>query len=772
MVLPPILGLIVISSKEAIANVDAFEERVGAAEASTSRFGKFGAAAMLAVGLSTVALAGRSVQMAADFQTSMTRLVTSAGETRANLGMISDGVLNLSVSTATTTDQMSKGMYTVESAGFHGAAGLTVLKAASEGARAEGADLTETSNALTSALTAYHLPAADAVAVTDQMVAAVGAGKMTMQDFSSSLAAVLPIAAAAKINFSQVAGAVATMTAQGMSAQQATQDLANTIGALQNPNAVAINEMQQLGLNSNQVSQDLGTKGLTGVLGELTQAITAKMGPSGLILMNAFNQSTSAAQDANTMLKRLPASIQSVAQGFLNGTVTTSQWRAAVKDLPADQANLAREFATTANRAGGFNALLRSGSPEAQTYTAALAKLTGGSTGLNTSLMLTGSNLATFQANTKTVADAAKGAGSDVNGWGEIQDTFNFRMQRFREVLETTGIRIGTALLPPLSALMGFVGSHIGLLEALAAVIGAALTVAAVKWAASLVQASIATTKQTAVLALQKIGLLGTAAAEGEATVAQEGLNLAMLASPVGLVVAGLALLVGGVVYLWTRVKSFRDFWVDAWHLISGGVSAAWAWAKKYFDLIVAGTGIGLIIDAATVLAKSWNAVWTGIGAAVAWVYNHTLKPIFDTIGSAIRGITSGISGISRVASSIGSFFGFDEGGWVPGAPGAPMLAVVHGGEYVLSADMIAGRAQIDPEATAAHVASLTGGGVGGTTPPTGAAAGGGGTFAPVYVVNNIAGSIMSERDLVAATQQGFLRLGNRRPAAYAGFRR
>lgn len=118
--------------------------------------------------------------------------------------------------------------------------------------------------------------------------------------------------------------------------------------------------------------------------------------------------------------------------------------------------------------------------------------------------------------------------------------------------------------------------------------------------------------------------------------------------------------------------------------------------------------------------------------------------------------------------------FGYYEAG--VGAD--PAYARIHepGGQTGRSvrpvADMIAGRAQIDPEATAAHVASLTGGGVGGTAPPTGFGSGGGGMFAPVYVVNNIAGSIMSERDLLAATQLGFLCPGNRRPAAYVGFRR
>jgi hypothetical protein len=49
--------------------------------------------------------------------------------------LVSDGVLKITVSTGTSTEQLSSGLYTVESAGFHGAAGLNVLKVAARGAR-------------------------------------------------------------------------------------------------------------------------------------------------------------------------------------------------------------------------------------------------------------------------------------------------------------------------------------------------------------------------------------------------------------------------------------------------------------------------------------------------------------------------------------------------------------------------------------------------------------------------------------------------------------
>src|SRR5487761_1303475 len=74
-----------------------------------------------------VAVGALSVKMAGDFQESMTQLVTGAGESKSNLDMVSQGVLNMAVTTGTSTKDLSDGLYMIESAGQHGAQGLETL---------------------------------------------------------------------------------------------------------------------------------------------------------------------------------------------------------------------------------------------------------------------------------------------------------------------------------------------------------------------------------------------------------------------------------------------------------------------------------------------------------------------------------------------------------------------------------------------------------------------------------------------------------------------
>ena len=167
--------------------------------------------------------AAASVDLAMKFQTSMTQLVTGAGQSQKGLDAVSNAILNMSGATDTSLSDLSSGMYMIESAGFHGAAGIKVLQAAAEGAQGRQRSARRRRNVVTSALlNAYGKGANQAVAVTDEPVATVAVGKMHMQDLATAVASVLPIVASAHIAFSQVGGAIATMTAQGMTAHRAS----------------------------------------------------------------------------------------------------------------------------------------------------------------------------------------------------------------------------------------------------------------------------------------------------------------------------------------------------------------------------------------------------------------------------------------------------------------------------------------------------------------------------------------------------------------------
>ena len=62
--------------------------------------------------------------------------------------------------------------------------------------------------------------------------------------------------------------------------------------------------------------------------------------------------------------------------------------------------------------------------------------------------------------------------------------------------------------------------------------------------------------------------------------------NAALLANPIGLVIALVAGLVAGFVILWNNNKGFRDFWISMWSKLKSAAGSAVSWIKgKFSDL-------------------------------------------------------------------------------------------------------------------------------------------------------------------------------------------
>jgi TP901 family phage tail tape measure protein len=225
-----------------------------------------GAAAFVGVGVA-------AVKMGMDFQSAMTQLVTGAGESEKNISLVSNGILNMAGSVGTSAMDLAKGMYYIESAGYHGAQGLDVLKAAAEGAKVGNADLQTVAAAVTTALTDYHIPAQRADAVTSALVETVALGKMKMDDLAGSIGKVMPVAAALGISFQDVGGAMAEMTNQGLTARFAATHLQNTLLALSAPSKIAIAAMDSVKLSGQDVKNALDEHGLAGALTLIEQHV-------------------------------------------------------------------------------------------------------------------------------------------------------------------------------------------------------------------------------------------------------------------------------------------------------------------------------------------------------------------------------------------------------------------------------------------------------------------------------------------------------------------
>jgi hypothetical protein len=502
------------------------------------------------------------------------------------------------------------------------------------------------------------------------LTATVSTGKTNMEALAGSLHSVMPAAASAGISLKELLGAVGTMTAEGISADQATQNLNNSIQQLQSPSSIAQKEMAQMGLSFIDVSQKLGQRGLTGTLQMMSDAVIQHMGPSGLVIQSAMNQSKVAAQSARDEMAKMPPQMQKMAQSFLDNKITQKEWAASLKNLPVETANLGKQFQFTAKHATGFSDMLRAGGGVAQTYQGALSKMTGGMTGLQVALHLTGDHMGTFKSNVDTIGKATSETGGHVRGWADTQKGFNVQMGIAVESGKNLGIVFGTALLPVLTTVMkGFTGFFGGLRDGNGAAIALAATL-------GIVGALLTAAYVKQVLFAEGSTMLK--AATWLVTAAQWAYDAALAADPITLIIMAIVALVAGLVWFFTQTKLGQQIWTtfvkvlgDAWnwlwnsvlHPVFIAIGAIFTWLWNSVIMPVVNFIVGAVRVLAAIFTWLWNsilhpiieiiqlgffllglgvkALWelfvmpavNAIGAIFKWLWDAVLSPVFTAMG-------------------------------------------------------------------------------------------------------------------------------------------
>ena len=202
-------------------------------------------------------------------------------------------------------------------------------------------------------------------------------------------------------------------------------------------------------------------------------------------------------------------------------------------------------------------------------------------------------------------------------GFGRFLDAIGPIVEKFGPTLVVifTDLANGlAAVIEFLSPFLTFVASSPALL--IGAVIGVGLLVGAVK---------ILTTS------ISLIGVQATLTGIKMAAAWIVGLG------PIGLIIAGIAALVAGVIWAYNNVGWFKDFVDEAFRVI--GEAGKWLFENV---LKPAFEGIGTVISWLweNVLKPTFDA-WVYIfqnvlGPAFVWLYENVIKPAFDRIGSTI----------------------------------------------------------------------------------------------------------------------------------------
>ena len=172
-----------------------------------------------------VEFAKQAIQLATDFDLSMHKVNTFARLTKVELGQLEDKVLDLSRNLAIDPTAMNEALYSIYSAGFKGADALNILEKSTMAAIGGFAEAGDVGKAVVSVLNAYGLSAGEAEDITDILFATVEKGINPMDQLVSSMGSAIATAAKAGVPFATLMSALATMTSQGISTDEAFTSL-------------------------------------------------------------------------------------------------------------------------------------------------------------------------------------------------------------------------------------------------------------------------------------------------------------------------------------------------------------------------------------------------------------------------------------------------------------------------------------------------------------------------------------------------------------------
>jgi TP901 family phage tail tape measure protein len=456
----------------AAAASEAHDAKVAAsAKNASNAMRAFNIAGVAALGGFAYAFAD-STKAAGDFQLAMTKLTAAGGESAQNIQYVQKSILQLAGQVGNSAQELGNSMFLVEKAGYRGKDGIEVLTAAAQLANAEGADLNDTIQGLTTSMRDFNIPVSNAADVASKMNVAAGLAKTTLQEFSSALHNVEPTASVAGVKLNEVYAAMARITQSGAGADQASEWLNNTIGHLMNINGPQKNVLRQLGLDPVGLETDLRKPeiGMTGVIQEITNKIRDSLNPQQQVVLDTQFKSVAAMQSIQEVYNKLTPVARQYADAVKSGQFTPEELRG--KKATAQNDPRLDTWIKQYHEIDNVNKSLKQNQGDLMGVAEAFAKAFGTDSALKVVSLIAGldKNSEQYQAMQKDLEGIAKAqseADGTVKGFNETQGTLNKKLADAKAGFGAAVIELGYAFIPAmttaanvLKSVAEFMGEH------------------------------------------------------------------------------------------------------------------------------------------------------------------------------------------------------------------------------------------------------------------------------------------------------------------------
>jgi len=225
-------------------------------------FTKMGRMWSIAITAPLTAIGKAAFTASTDFEESIAHITALVGIAREQTKAWEKDLLSMAGQVGATPKELADALYFVTSSGIETSIALDIVD---QSARAAASGLGETKDVadlVTSAINAYGAANITAAQATDILVATVREGKGEIDEMTTTLGRVLPVASMLGVTFDQVGAAVAVMTRLGSTPETAATQLRQMLNAMLKPSAQAIEALGEMGMSFTELRRIIREDGL------------------------------------------------------------------------------------------------------------------------------------------------------------------------------------------------------------------------------------------------------------------------------------------------------------------------------------------------------------------------------------------------------------------------------------------------------------------------------------------------------------------------------
>lgn len=696
--LPPVVAKLIADVGEFNAAMGASEAKLTGFQAAQSKLAGAGKVAMAGLAIATAAVAYESVKLASSFNQTMELVHTQAGASQAEVEALKKSVLDLSPAVGIGPEKLAEGLYHIESTGFRGKQAMDILTAAAKDAAMGLADLDTVTFALSGTMSVGMKDIKDAADATAYLNAIVGMGDMKMDKLAAAIGTgVLPSFKSAGLGMVDFGASLATITDNSVGADEAATRLRMTVSLMAAPSGKAAKALESIGISSTQLADDMRKPdGLLVAVMDLKTHLEESgktATEQNAIVSKAFGggRSSSAILTLIEESDRLKSKYAGLGTASSRAAQQSEAWAQQQKQFSQQMHELGAEVQVIGVKIGEFLIPYIQKSAEWLTKHIGVVKI------------------AAFVIGTILVAAMMAFT------YAVIENTVAMLMNPVTWIV--LAIIAAVALLGiGIYELWKHWGTVWGFIVKYALVVWHALVVAwnatwafiagVVSWIwTNIIQPIVSFFWNGLIKPIIEYFTIWWKLVQFAFTIVngiiQDFAHIWMIVFNASMGV--LREFWAGVQIVWNwlfdvairpminLIQLLAHWWMIVFNGSMSVLRDFWAGCKVVWDWLF-NVAIRPMIKVLGDVKVAWAEAMKLAGDAVhgAWI---VMKPMFDVILGAIHAIRDAWNSVMNSPSSAGKsvlkFLGFETGGYIPGPPGAPRLVVAHGGEYVLSRDMI-----------------------------------------------------------------------------------